>query len=153
MLNNVGNKTGQSQEAMVKKINKFFTFAKYTYVIFFLIGVIIAVVLHMQTNAQFKKQYAINAEKIRAEKQQMGRNKKHDRELAQKKRLKELGINTELSVPTQKDDLLNAKLRERQEREKQELQDVNQQREEIDYQKKLAIYNAEVDKVKAEIGE
>lgn len=125
------------------------------YIVFFIIFIIISIFV-AHDNARTKRQIREGYEKALNSPEMQKYNaakKKQERELAQKKRLKELGINTELSVPTQKDDLLNAKLRERQEREKQELQGINQQTDDIDYQKKLAIYNAEVNKVKVEIGE
>lgn len=123
------------------------------YIVFFIIFIIISIFV-AHDNARTKRQIREGYEKALNSPEMQKYNaakKKQERELARKKRLKELGINT-TTEPTQKDDLLNAKLREQEERQEQELKGIGKQKEGLDYQEKLAIYNAEREKVDAELG-
>ena len=123
------------------------------YVVFLMLFVILSIFVahdNAKTRRQIKSGYekALNSPEVQ---KSLAEQTKKNRELARKKRLKELGINT-TTEPTQKDDLLNAKLREQEERQEQELKGIGKQKEGLDYQEKLAIYNAEREKVDAELG-
>jgi len=105
-----------------------------------------------QIQANYEK--ALNSprmQELRAKQEQYQREEaKRQRELAKQKRLRQLGI-YETAKPGEKNDLLNAKLKEARARQEQQKRFEEQKNiQDFNYSAELAAYNAKVQEIQAE---
>ena len=130
----------------VSKYEKFFYIAFIIILLIFtLVGYIFIIKDDMKARNQIQEGYenAIKSSKVQ---EYRAKQAQRQRELAKKRRLKELGIDGPVE-PYHKNDLLNEKLREQELAEEQE---SLQSQDLTDYAKELADYKAKLEEVKAE---
>lgn len=140
-------------EGAAKAPSKFGSFINIAIVILILtfITTLIGMIImdNIQTKRHIKAQHEafLNSpemQKYRAEKEKMSR------ELAQKRRLTQLGINRS-QEPVQKNDFINTKLQEQEEKQTEEIKNTEvEQKQGFDYQAELAAYKAKLAEVRAE---
>ena len=113
-----------------------------------IVGIVLITMDNIKTKRQIQDGYdkALNSPKVQEYRHRQARKQ---RELAKQRRLKQLGIDG-ISEPTQKNDLLNEKLREQEFAQKQEQDNLYKEQLGPDYTKELAAYNAKLKEVKAE---
>lgn len=148
----------QNQENLdeEKKQSRFETFVSVAFVIVIVLCIALSMWFLVWDSNETKKQIELsrerflNSPKIQELRAKQAEKAKKDRELAKQRRLRQMNVNV-TEVPTEKDDLLNAKLKEAREREAQE-QIVNEQQnvQGFDYSAELAAYNAKLKEVQAE---
>ena len=143
----IPNTEGEGKPAP-SKYNKFVNFV---WLFFFIPFLIFAAYIMISDNNKTKKQIQVNVEAImNSPKMQSYRAKeaRRQRELAKKRRLKQLGIDG-ISKPMQKNDLLNQQIR-KQEIAEEEEKIESQRPQGVDYTSELATYNARLKEVRAE---
>ena len=141
-------------EGAKKAPSKLRVFIKRTMWIMTIVSLVICMVLAVIDDVNTKKLIKKNYEEAKANSPQIqeyqAQKAKVSRQLAQRKRLKNLGIEIS-NTPAEKNDLLNVKIREQYEREREEMREQEMRQEQaFDYQAELAAYNAKLAEVKAE---
>ncbi len=150
---NETNKQQENLEGAKKAPSKFGAFVSIALAIVIFVAFLVMIFLIIQDNISTKRQIKANYEKAlqAPEIQEYYRQEaKRQRELAQQRRLRQLGIDG-VSKPKQKNDLLNAKLAEQEivtQREKQLAEQEKTQA--FDYSAEVAAYNAKLKEVQAE---
>ncbi|MCR5504425.1 MAG: hypothetical protein K6E94_02490 [Elusimicrobiaceae bacterium] len=156
-LNETTESTQQLPPEVVKQVvTKFSRFVSISFSILLSIAFTLAVSFLVKDRASSKKatqaayEKALNSPEMQEYRAKQAEKAKKDRELAKQRRLRQMNVNV-TEVPTEKDDLLNAKLKEAREREAQE-QIINEQQnvQGFDYSAELAAYNAKLQEVQAE---
>ena len=118
--------------------------------VFFIVRDDIKMGKQMQTNYE-QKLNSPEMQKYREEEAKRQREEiRRRREMAKRKRLKQMGVETTAN-PMEKNDLLNAKLKESRARQEQEIKlEEEKNIQGFDYSAELAAYNAKVQEVQAE---
>ena len=158
MQNNVQQQNlDKAEKRFLSKFDKLFYIA-----MSFMVGVFIIVITILSVlDSQFTKREIQAArerienspqmQKYRADQERLRREQeRQNREMARQKRLRRLGIDNN-AKPTEKDDLLNQKLREQAQRQEQEqLAEEQKNIQGLNYSAELAAYNAKLQEVQIE---